>query len=319
MSTADGLPSNTICAIKKDAAGYVWFTTDYGVYKFRLADKKIIPYNINPGLINSSLLSNKFYSLQDGQWLTFSLTEAISFFPDKPEYPDNQQPTIEIAGFRLFDKLVRIDSLLYENKPVRLSYKENFFTIEFTALIFSGHQQTNYYYRLNGIDKDWVNGGTKRFASYTDLQPGEYIFNVKAENGNSSGRITSFKIIIAPPFWKTWWFISLCILFAVVVVYRLIRRRIKNIRREAVMKQKIAETEMMALRSQMNPHFIFNCLNSIDNLIQTDQKEKATDYLAKFAQLIRAILENSKNNTIPCSERSRSIKTLPSDGRTEMG
>jgi ligand-binding sensor domain-containing protein len=308
LGTPDGLPSNTIYAIKKDAAGYVWFTTDYGVYKFKPADKKIIPYNINPGLINSSLLSNKFYSLQDGQWLTFSLTEAISFFPDKPEYPDNQQPTIEIAGFRLFDKAVRIDSQLYENKPVRLSYKENFFTIEFAALIFSGHQQTNYYYRLNGIDKDWVNGGTKRFANYTDLQPGEYIFNVKAENGINSGGITSFKIIIAPPFWKTWWFISLCILLAVVIAYGLLRRRIKNIRHGAMMKQKVAETEMMALRSQMNPHFIFNCLNSIDNLIQTDQKEKATDYLAKFARLIRAILENSKTNTIPCWKDLEALK-----------
>src|SRR4029077_18136112 len=76
--------------------------------------------------------------------------------------------------------------------------------------------------------------------------------------------------------------------------------RINSVRHEAQMKQTIAETQMMALRAQMNPHFIFNCLNSIDNLIQTDQKEKATDYLAKFAQLIRAILENSKSNTIPC-------------------
>jgi LytS/YehU family sensor histidine kinase len=88
--------------------------------------------------------------------------------------------------------------------------------------------------------------------------------------------------------------------FCAIIVFAIIKSRIKAIRHESEMKQKIAGTEMMALRAQMNPHFIFNCLNSIDNLIQTDQKEKATDYLAKFAQLIRAILENSKNNTIPC-------------------
>jgi len=74
------------------------------------------------------------------------------------------------------------------------------------------------------------------------------------------------------------------------------------------MEHQMLELEAKALRAQMNPHFIFNCLNSIDNLIQTDQKERATDYLAKFAQLIRAILENSKNNTIPCWKDLEALK-----------
>jgi ligand-binding sensor domain-containing protein len=298
--TGDGLPSNTIYAIKKDTRGHIWFTTDYGLCKFNPAEKKFIPYSMEPGIINSSFIANKFYPLQDGQWLTFTPTEAISFFPGKAAYQDLHQPRIEITGFKLFDKPLFIDSLLFEKKSIRLSYKENFFTVEFAALNFSSLQQTNYYYRLGGIDKDWVNGGTKRFANYTDLQPGEYVFEVKAENANTTGDITSFKIIITPPFWQTWWFISAAALLVGLSVYWLFRRRVNAIRHEADMKQTITETQTMALRAQMNPHFIFNCLNSIDNLIQTDQKEKATNYLAKFARLIRAILENSKNNTIPC-------------------
>ncbi len=308
LSIADGLPSNSIYAIKKDTAGYVWFTTDFGLYKFNLADKKIIPYSMSPGLINSSIISNRFYPLQDGQWLIFTTTEAVSFFPGKTEFQENLQPKVEITGFNLFDKPLSIDSLLSVNKTIRLSHKENFFTIEFAALNFWSLQQIHYDFRLHGIDKDWVHGGTRRFANYTDLQPGEYTFDVKAENGTSGGEITSFKIIIAPPIWQTWWFRCLCILVIVIVAYSLVRKRIKMIRHEAAMKQKIAETEMMALRAQMNPHFIFNCLNSIDNLIQTDQKEKATDYLAKFAQLIRDILENSKNNIIPCWKDVEALK-----------
>lgn len=74
------------------------------------------------------------------------------------------------------------------------------------------------------------------------------------------------------------------------------------------MKQKIAETEMMALRAQMNPHFIFNCLNSIDNLIQMDEKEKATLYLSKFAKLIRSILENAAKNVVPCWKDMETLK-----------
>ena len=308
LSTDDGLPSNNIYAIKKDTAGYIWFTTDYGLYKFKPAEKKIIPYNMEPGVINTSFVSNTFYPLKDGQWLTFTTTEAISFLPQNPGYQNNEKTKTEITGFKLFDKPVFIDSLLFENKPVRLSYKENFFTVEFAALNFSNLQQTNYYYRLSGTDKDWVNGDTKRFANYTDLQPGEYIFEVKAENGTSIGETTSFKIIIVPPFWKTTWFRVIILLLAAAMVYFLFRRRITAIRHEAAMKQKIAETEMMALRAQMNPHFIFNCINSIDALIQSNDKYHATVYLNKFAKLIRNILDSSKQNTVTLAKDLDTLK-----------
>jgi hypothetical protein len=260
------------------------------------------------GIINSPFIATKFYPLQGGQWFTFTTSEVISFFPGTSAYGDMRQSKTEITGFKLFDKPVFIDSLLSGNKPIHLSYKENFFTVEFAALNFSSLRQTNYYYRLAGIDKDWVNGGTKRFANYTDLHPGEYIFEVKAENGNTSGEVTSFKIVIAPPFWQTWWFISASAALTALSVYWLFRRRVNTIHREAEMKQTIAETEMMALRAQMNPHFIFNCLNAIDNLIQTNQKEKATTYLARFAKLIRSILDSSKNNVVPFQNDYESLQ-----------
>ena len=118
----------------------------------------------------------------------------------------------------------------------------------------------------------------------------------------------SLSIIIEPPFWQTWWFQLSAVAILVLIGYWLVKRRIQTVRKEAELKHKISETEMMALRAQMNPHFIFNCLNSIDNLIQTDQKEKATTYLSKFAKLIRSILENSKQDIIPCWKDLDSLK-----------
>jgi ligand-binding sensor domain-containing protein/anti-sigma regulatory factor (Ser/Thr protein kinase) len=262
LTIADGLPSGTIYAIKKDTTGYIWFTTDYGLCRFNPADKKIVPYSMGPGLINSSFLSNKFYSLQDGQWLTFSSTEAISFFPHKTEYADTRRPRIEITGFKLFDNSMSIDSLLLENKPVRLSYKENFFTVEFAALIFSGQQQTNYYYRLAGVDKDWVNGGKNRFASYTDLKPGEYTFEVKAENGDSAGMTTSFKIIITPPWWKTWWFTTLICLCVLLLIYGFVKWREKNIKAIAKEKLKVQELNAGQYKSKLEMELIINYFSS---------------------------------------------------------
>lgn len=300
LGKSEGLPSNTIYAIKKDITGYIWFTTDYGLYKFYPAEKKIISYSMDPGIIRSSFTANKFYPLQNGQWLSFTIAEAISFSPGNIEYQDKQESKIEITGFKLFDKPLFIDSLLFENKPVRLSYKENFFTVEFAELNFSGLHQPNYYYRLIGIDKNWVNGGTNRFANYTDLQPGEYTFTVRTESGNSSSATTSFKIIIAPPFWKTWWFISAICICIILLVYAFIKWRERTLKEMYSMNEQLSKAKLEALRAQMNPHFIFNCLNSIDNLIQMDEKEKATLYLSKFARLIRSILESATDNVIAC-------------------
>lgn len=312
LGVADGLPSNTIYAIKKDSLGYIWFTTDYGIYKFNPAGRKFIRYSIEPDLINSSFKANRFYPLKDGQWITFTLAEAISFFPLKEEYPDNARPKIEITGFKVFDKPVFIDSLLFENKPVRLSYKENFFTVEFAVLNFTSLQQTNYYYQLVGVDNDWVNGGgNRRYANYTDLQPGQYDFKVRSENGHNSGETRTFKIIIDPPFWKSAWFIAVLTILTACVIYLIVKWRMKSVRNQEKTKmmfdKEMTEMEMKALRSQMNPHFIFNCINSIDGLIQGNDKYHATVYLNKFARLLRNVLDSSKQNAVLFS---RDIQTL---------
>lgn len=308
LTIADGLPGNTIHAIKKDAAGYVWFTTDYDLYKFKPADKKFIRLNIEPGSINAEFINAPFYTLQDGRWVTATSAEIIYFHPESDIALKNAGSKVEITGFKIFDSSIEIDSLLSIGQPVKLAYKQNFLTIEFALLNFSNLQQTNYYYRLDGVDKNWVSAATKRFASYTNLEPGEYTFTVKADDGNNTSRPSSFKIIIKPPLWKSALFRLGCLVAAGFFVFWLFKRRIATIRTEAGMKQQIAETEMMALRAQMNPHFIFNCLNSIDNLIQVDEKEKATLYLAKFAKLIRSILENSKNNVVPCWKDMETLK-----------
>ena len=308
LTTKNGLPSNTIHAIKKDAAGYIWFTTDYELYKFKIPENKFTRLNVEAGTVNSEFNNAAFYALKNGRWLTSSTTEIIFFSPANITAEKKAAAKVEITAFKIFDSTLSIDSLIDVNKPVQLSYQQNFLTVEFAVLNFSNLQQINYYYRLDAIDKNWVNAGSKNIASYTNLDPGEYTFSVKADDGNKMSPVSSFKIIITPPFWKKTLFRASYLLAAGLFIFWLYKRRIKTVRHEAEMKQKIAETEMMALRAQMNPHFIFNCLNSIDNLIQVDEKEKATLYLAKFARLIRSILENSKNNVVPCWKDMETLK-----------
>lgn len=308
LTTSDGLPSNTINNVKRDAANNIWFTSEYGLYKLVRGNNKIIQYNIEPGIINSSFKSGNFYCLKDGRWLACTATEIISFNPDSLQKQEAANLPVVITGLKVFDKDIFIDSILYANKPLKLSYRQNFLSVEYGTLSFSGSQETKYYYRLAGIDKDWVTAGTKRFANYTNLEPGKYVFYVKTGNDGTGQEMTSFDITITPPFWKTAWFRLIVILFVAAGIYLLFRKRIKAIRHEAGLKQQIAETEMMALRAQMNPHFIFNCINSIDALIQSNDKYLATVYLNKFARLIRNILDSSKQNMVTLSKDMETLQ-----------
>src|SRR5262249_18829509 len=153
-----------------------------------------------------------------------------------------------------------------------LSYRQNFFTLEFSVFRYLPVRETHVYYRIPEIDKSWMPADATNTASYTDLPPGHYHFEVRAEDGVSEGKTETLSIVIAPPFWQTWWFRVAAVVVLAGLVYWIVRRRFAAIRAQGALKQQIVEAEMMALRAQMNPHFIFNCINSIDAMIQSNDK-----------------------------------------------
>lgn len=311
---SDGLPSSSVYAIKKNADGNVWLTTDYNLHKFKPGQKGNITYAIDPGIINSSFESVQFYPLHDGRWVTSTSTEVFLFHPDSLSHT-NEKAKIAITGFKLFDRPAFTDSVLDGGHPVVLNYQQNFITVEFSALSFLNIQRIRYFYRLSGVDKDWVNANTNGYASYTGLQPGHYIFSVKASDEDDAP-VTSMYIVITPPWYRTWWFVFICIAVAGFLIYRWIKTREKNIKTrmqersdaQAIIQQtqmqlarqqhKMAEAEMNALRAQMNPHFIFNSLNSINNYILKNDADNAAGYLTKFSRLMRLILDNSRSNWV---------------------
>ncbi|HTL07933.1 MAG TPA: histidine kinase, partial [Chitinophagaceae bacterium] len=128
--------------------------------------------------------------------------------------------------------------------------------------------------------------------------PGDYVFEVKGE-ASATAPVTSWRISVQAPFYARWWFLLLAGLTLAALIIAIILRRIAVIKKESGLQQRIAEAEVSALRAQMNPHFIFNCLSAIDNMIETDQKDKATKYLNRFGRLIRSVLDSSKKTLVP--------------------
>lgn len=262
MLNEQNVAFNNTHAVKKDNNGFLWFTTDYNLYKWNIKTHKISPYNLQQGIVNSSFAAANFYPLQNEQWLTYTTTEAIIFNHNFSYNPKNIPLKTEITGFKLFNRPINIDSILAENKPINLSYKQNFFTIEFAALAFSGIDETNYFYRLDGVDKEWVNGGTKRFANYTDLKPGKYTFEITTSSIKKESGITRVNIIIIPPFYKTWWFISLVFISTFLLLYAFIKWRIKSVKTIAAEKLKVQKLQGENYKNKLELEQISNFFSS---------------------------------------------------------
>lgn len=270
----------------------------------------MINYIIDDRRINSPFRQYKTLALNGGRWAIWTGSEICIFNPSHltNEAGNHVNNTIVVTGFKVFDRYEKIDSLLRKGKPVLLKHTQNFFTIEFSPLSYSSVSTQKYFYKLSGINQNWVAADNNFSASYTNVKPGDYVFSLRPEGENSENQFVSFAITIKPPFYQSWWFYALTSLTVALLIMLLIRRRIKMVRREGELKQKVLETEMAALRAQMNPHFIFNCLSAIDNLIQCGNKDEATTYLARFARLIRNVLDSSKNNIIAFYKDFETVK-----------
>jgi two-component sensor histidine kinase len=200
-----------------------------------------------------------------------------------------------------------------ENKQIRFDADENFLQFEFSALVFGNSNRNQYAWMMEGVDKKWVFGGHENRVSYANLKPGNYVFKVKAANNDGVwGGTTEYRIKIRPPFYASFWFIALCIMCMTTILFFWNRHRVLQARKEEQLKasfqQQIAESEMKALRAQMNPHFIFNSLNSIQKYILKNEHFEASQYLTKFSRLIRLILDHSNQNNILLSSELDLLK-----------
>jgi ligand-binding sensor domain-containing protein len=308
ITAKEGLPNNLVQAVMKDGFGNVWVACyNDGFCKINMNDFSITSYGINDGITDNAFTS-KFYQLKNGNVLIGASESFISFNPaafTAAPAPAN----VRITGLHVFEKEVMVDPLLNGHRPLQLSYKENSVRIEFASLTFWSPGCIQYFYKLDGVDKGWIAADKSHVAIYNQLKDGKYIFNIKCKNRDGVFCIntTQLKINISPPFWKTGWFISLILIFIVGLIYWFIKWREKNIKAIDAGKLKVQQLKLEALRSQMNPHFIFNSLNAIQECILTNKVDAAYEYLSKFSRLQRMVLNNSEKELIPLNDEIEMI------------
>lgn len=301
FTTHDGLPSNHIAGILGDRVGNLWLSTNQGICRFNPQTKSCRNYDTTDGLQGEEFGGEFLEVCASGQNgnLLFGGPNGFNLFSPEEIYDNPQIPPVHITRINVNNQLST-----FQRDTLELSHQENSFSFDFVALNFITPEKNQYAYQMAGIDNSWVYSGKRRFAAYTNLDPGEYTFRVKASNNDGVWNMagTSLKIIIHPPFWRTWWFLTLNLPAVGGFIYACFRYRIREIKREEASKtafnKRLSEMELQALRAQMNPHFIFNSLNSINRFIMNNEPEEASEYLAKFSKLIRLILQNSNSPAI---------------------
>jgi ligand-binding sensor domain-containing protein/two-component sensor histidine kinase len=303
FSEKDGMSNTRVRQLLVDNKDRIWMCTNRGISM--LNEGRTGFTNYDTGELMQLLPFNvaQPVTTHDGYFCYIGNSGFKMFHPDSLRKNDFLPPLV-LKRIMIFDQPLKLDSAYADVRSLKLSYKQNFFSFEFSALNYDHPEKNQYAYQLIGFDKKVVHNGTNRIFSYTNVPHGTYTLKVTASNNDEVWNEAGYemRIVITPPFWVTWWFRTIVIiafLAAVFAFFKLRENRIKKEQaRQTVINKQIAEIRMVALRGQMNPHFIFNSLNSIQHFISTREKEEALNYLSKFSKLIRKILENSRENTV---------------------
>lgn len=235
LSKHEGLPNNVVYAILEDGQQRLWVSTNNGLARIDLATRAIKTYDPGDGLQDIEFNTGSSLIASDGRFYFGGISGFNHFFPEKVR--DNPlEPPVVLTDLMVFGQSLEQHSGVTPQalKPLDVLYKHNRLSFTFAALDFNNPGRNLYAYRMEGLEEDWVYPGDRRFAAYTNLAPGEYVFHVKGSNGdgvwNEEG--LHIPIQIYPPFWKEAWFVALCILVAGLFLYGLHRLGMRHLSRQ---------------------------------------------------------------------------------------
>ncbi len=259
LTQSNGLCNNIVQALLRDSLGYIWVSTMNGLSRFDEQSGEFINFDAQDGLQDNQFNYTAAITANDNR-LIFGGINGINIFNPLNVRKNFYVPPVVLTDLKIFNKEVEIGTAIKQSinvaSKIELSYKQNVFSIDFAALSYANSKKNRYAYMMEGFDVDWIYSGTINTATYTNLDPGEYTFKVKGSNSNGiwNEQVTSIKIIIHPPFWKTIWFRTIIFLILGIILYYVANFYLKKIRLknellfEKTKAKKLHEIETMKLR-----------------------------------------------------------------------
>lgn len=294
LNVKNGLPDNNCSAIYLESSGNLWAATSKGICYFTATADDTYDlkkkYTALDGIVKGEVVDLLEYD--NHIWILAQ--DGLSAIPKEHHNIYSMPPPIKFSSATLLNE----DSVSLAD-DVDLSYTQNDIKFEFEGISYKNAFKKTYAYRLLGLDSNYTYT-LDNVVQFISLQPGQYTFEVKALNGDNimSKKAASFSFTIVPPVWQKTWFQVTFVLLAVLGVIAGIRLKDRAKNSKIKMELSILENEQKAVTAQINPHFIYNAMNSIQYYILENNMSKAVDYLARSSNLMRKVLMNTKNSFI---------------------
>lgn len=289
----DGLPSDVFYGFSPVINDRLWIAGHDQLTGFNTQTKKMIIYDYQDGLPDDKPSGRYLYYDPPGGLLYLFNQHVLSTLPV------NKFKQTDSGSILIIEELSVNNTrhIFYPKDGLRLNPVENNLSLHFSIIDFESGNNYQFAYTLNETG-NWTDLGGQRTINLSGLSPGNYTIRLKGTGKSGQQTIQQFSFLITPPYWKTTWFLSGLIFLVAAFLYYFYRRRIKQVRERANIDKQLSQAEMKALHAQMNPHFIFNSLNSIREMILNNENKEASHFLSKFAHLIRMTLDQSGQSFI---------------------
>ena len=285
-----GLAATFIKGIAEDGDGYFWVSTSNGIVRFHPQQQQYKTYNTSDGLQGLEFEANAYLKTRDGQLYFGGINGFNAFYPRQIK-TNTYAPPVYITDLQLYNLKMQpgapqspLEQDISLTQRLQLNYKQSSFSFGFAALDYTAPENNQYAYKLDGWDTNWNYVGTERKATYTNLDPGTYVFHVKASNSDGvwSEQARTITLIIQPPFWKTWWFVALLLGLLFYIAYRVLAfRRATELKK--IGEKKREEVHQLKLQFFTNISHEFRTpltliLGPLEKLIKEEQASAQLHY-----------------------------------------
>jgi ligand-binding sensor domain-containing protein len=332
FGTLEGLKSNIVFGLEEDDQGNIWMSNFNGLSRLDIKTFESImnagsendessgirplfrTFDTDNGLQGPEFNQGAYHRGHSGI-LYFGGTNGLNYFSAEDIKESRYMPPVVISGIKIFNKEVsilpggegiksdRVKIILKNNnyylpssityiRELVLSYRESVLSFEFASLDFTNPQKNQYAYKMTGFDKDWNYVGSQNMATYTNLNAGAYTFLVRGSNSDGiwNPAETELKITIVPPFWKRWWFYIIMVILAILLIMSIFMDQKRKNQKE----KELMELQLKTIKSQIDPHFAFNALNTVASFVYAGEPDATYDYFTRFAYMIRTILNDNE-------------------------
>lgn len=285
----DGLPNTTIYGILPDGEERLWMSTNRGISRLDVESLEFKNYDVDDGLQSNEFNGGSFHRASDGEMFFGGINGVTAFYPSQVR--DNPiPPEVDITRFEVMSE--PIDRSSWEDESLVLEHWQDILSFEFAAFDFSAPEKNRFRYRLEGFDADWRSNGTRRHATYTNLDPGKYRFMVRGANNDGvwSSDTASIRFRVLPPFWKTWWAYTGYGLFGVALLGLLVAGQRRRLGRKHQLEAERERGEWADTLRQLTA-----ALSS--SLEAQEVADQLFDHLARMMHYDRAVLFFEEDRT----------------------